>query len=106
LGTTRIPTDLWPASERFRWHGCIPGAWSSCANGRVALAPLEVVFLARGATSHACVVANANRSIRATLVAKPDVVGVSADCSRRVAYLAAWQKPAPRFARGAGPLSV
>src|SRR5439155_23711914 len=60
LGTIRIPSDPRLVSEHFRWHGCTPEAWSSCANGRVVLEPLVKEFLARAATSHACAVANAN----------------------------------------------
>jgi hypothetical protein len=57
LGTIRIPTGPRPASERFRSHGCKSRAWSSCANGRVAPAPLAKEFQAREATSHVCAAA-------------------------------------------------
>ena len=97
LGTIRIPTDPRPVSEHFRWHECKSGAWSSCANGRAALAPLAMEFLAREATSHACAAESANQAIRAPLVVKLDGVGVFAGSSHTVAYLAALKKPMHRL---------
>src|SRR6267378_2724298 len=77
LGTIRIPSGPQPVFEHFRWHGCISGRWSSCANARVVLEPLVEDFLAREATLHVCALENANRSIRVPPAAKPDGVGVS-----------------------------
>src|SRR6202034_1441287 len=93
LGTIRIPTDPRPVSERFRSHECKSGAWSSYANGRVALVPLATEFLAREATSHVCAAENANPAIRAPLVERLDAVGVFADSWRQAAYLGAKKKP-------------
>jgi hypothetical protein len=78
LGTIRMPSEPPPASEHFHSRGCKSRAWSSCANGRVALEPPAAEFLAREATFHACAARNANRSIRVPLVAKPNGAGVSA----------------------------
>src|SRR5271163_3530546 len=97
LGTIRIPTGPRPAFERFRSHECKSGAWSSYANGRVALAPLAKEFLAREATSHVCAAENASQAIRAPLAARLDGVGVFADSWRQVAYLAALKKPMHRL---------
>jgi hypothetical protein len=97
LGTIRIPTGPRLASGHFHSHGCTPEAWSTCANGPIALGRLAEAFPAHGATSHACAAVNANRSIRVLLAEKPDVVGVSADCSRRAECHLSWQKPAPRL---------
>src|ERR1700722_1020117 len=93
----RIPTDPRPASERFRWHGCKSGAWSSYANGRVAPAPLAKEFLARAATSHVCAAESANQAIRAPLVERLDGVGVFADSWRQVVYLVVLKKPMHRL---------
>ena len=50
LGTTDLPIDSRPVSERSRWPGCTPEALSTYVSGRVEPEPLVKAFLARGAT--------------------------------------------------------